>query len=110
MNEEQYIDKFNSIRGMVYQMLRDNPETRNSEQWLIHCIRKECAEEYFSKSLGDLSKEEVLVLPKASTIVRHSRAIRNDQGKFQADEDVQIEREIKEKAMHKNYSEEVEKV
>lgn len=101
--EEQYIEKYNSIKGMVFQVLRDNEDARNSQEWTAHIVQKECAEEYFEKELHELTKHERLVLPKRSSISRAMRQIQNDMEKFEADEEVQIDREIKEQAMHKNF-------
>jgi len=102
--EERYIEKFNSIKGMVYQVLRENEEARNSQEWTCHIVQRECAEEYFGKDISELSKSERLVLPRRSTIARHMRDIQNEEGKFEADEEVQVEKDIKRKAIHKNYS------
>jgi hypothetical protein len=102
--EEHFIEKFNTVKGMVFQVLRDNSDARNSQEWTCHIVQRECADKYFGKELQDLSKQERLMLPKRSSIARAMREIQNDKGKFVADEEVQIDREVKRKALHKNYS------
>lgn len=108
---EDYIEKFNSVKGMVYQVLRENPDARNSSEWCCHIVRRECAEEYFGKSLDSLGKDERLVLPKSSSINRAMRSIQNDEPRqFVPDEEVQVERTVKRKALHKNFSDGVSRV
>jgi len=101
--EDRYIEKYNSIKGMVFQVLRENPEARNSQEWTAHIVQKECAEEYFDKELSELTKSERLVLPKRSSVSRAMREIQNEQGKYVPDEEVQLEKEVKRKALHKNF-------
>lgn len=91
--QERYIEKYNSIKGMVIQVLRENEEARNSQEWTCHIVQKECAEEYFDKKLHELSKQERLVLPKRSSIARAMREIQNDKSKYQPDEEVEIDRD-----------------
>lgn len=101
---ERYIEKFKSVKGMVIQVLRENPDARNSPEWTCHIVRRECAEEYFGKELHELSKDERLVLPKSSSINRAMRTIQNDEPtQYVPDEDVEISKEAKRKAMHKNF-------
>lgn len=102
-DEKRYIEKYNSVKGMVFQVLRENEEARNSQEWTAHIVQRECAEEYFGKELSELSKSERLVLPKRSSISRAMRQIQNKQGKFVPEEEVQLEKEIKRKALHKNF-------
>lgn len=101
---ERYIEKFKSVKGMVIQVLRECPDTRNSSEWACHVVRRECAKEYYDKELSELSKSERLVLPKSSSINRAMRQIQNDEGKYVPDEEVQINKEAKRKALHKNFS------
>lgn len=109
--EERFIEKFRSVKGMVWQVLRECEDARNSQEWCCHIVQRECALEYFDKELHELSKQERLCLPKRSTIARHMRNIQNDMSKFEPDEEVKVRKEIKRKAIHKNYSEEgVERV
>lgn len=102
--QERYIEKYNSIKGMVIQVLRENEEARNSQEWTCHIVQKECAEEYFDKKLHELSKQERLVLPKRSSIARAMREIQNDMEQYQPDEEVEIDKEVKRQAMHKNFA------
>jgi len=101
---EEYIEKFKSVKGMVWQVLRENPDARNSQEWTCHIVQRECAKEYFNKELSELSKDERLVLPKRSSIARAMRKIQNDENRFLPDEEVQVDREIKRQALHKNFS------
>ena len=103
---ERYIEKYNSVKGMVIQVLRENEEARNSQEWTCHIVQKECAEEYFDKKLHELSKEERLVMPKRSSIARAMRQIQNDMEQYQPDEEVEISKEVKRQAMHKNFARE----
>lgn len=107
---EEYIEKFNSVKGMVYQVLRENPDARNSQEWCCHIVQRECASEYFNKGLHELTKHERLVLPKRSSIARAMRKIQNEDGKFLPEEEVQVDREIKRQAMHKNFARNAERV
>jgi len=102
--QERYIEKFNSVKGMVFQVLRENPDARNSQEWTAHIVQKECAREYFDKDLHELSKQERLVLPKRSSISRAMRTIQNDMGKYVPEEEVQVEKEVKRQAMHKSFA------
>ena len=104
--QEDYIEKFQSVKGMTFQVLRECPEARNSQEWTAHIVQRECAEEYFGKALHELSKSERLCLPKRSSISRAMRTIQNDMGKYVPEEDVQIEKDIKRKALHKNFANE----
>jgi len=101
---QKIIEKYRSVKGMVVQVLREREDARNSTEWCGHLVQKECAKEYYGKELHELSKDERLCLPKHSTVARVMRKLQNDEGKFVADEEVQVEREIKRQALHDNFS------
>lgn len=102
--KDSIIEKYKSVKGMVIQVLREREDARNSAEWCGHLVQKECAQEYYGKELHELSKDERLVIPKHSTIARCMREIQNDEGRFVPEEEVQIEREAKRKALHENFS------
>lgn len=100
-DEEKVIEVYNKVKGMVYQVLREREESRNSQEWVCHIVQRECAEKYYSKELHELSKDERLSLPKRSTIARSMREIQNNKPRqFVPDEAVEIEKEVKRKALH----------
>lgn len=101
---ERVIEKYNSVKGMVIQVLRVREDARNSAEWCGHLVQKECAKEYYGKKLHELSKDERLSLPKRSTIARCMRDLQNDEGKYLPEREVQVDREVKRQAMHKNFS------
>ncbi len=110
MKDENYIERYNSIKGMAYQVLRDNENARNSQEWTAHIIQKECAMEYYGKELHELSKSQRLALPKRSSISRAVREIQNDMGKFEPEEEVKLDQETKRKALHQAAGSSPEKV
>ena len=102
--ETEVIQKYETVKGMVVRVLREREDARNSQEWTCHLVQKSCAQKYFSKELQDLSKEERLALPRRSTVARAMRQVQNNMEKFQANEEVQLSRKVKERALHKHFS------
>jgi len=96
-SKEGYKEKYDTIREHVKSVLRRHPPARSNRTlcWYIICLEK---------SLNvHMDRTAIIESPNFGTLNRAMREIQNENGEYQAPEDVEKERQKKQQAMKETF-------